>query len=88
MLSEDINQNILWALEGTEWIHQNLSTKKKIKRGQGTCETTPIENTLLRTLMNGKFPPQRHQVILQMLKCSSVLWHYCLPYFRFWDFPG
>lgn len=69
MLPEDNIQNILCALEGTDWILQKLSTKKKTKRGQGSYETTPIKNILLRTLMKGKFPPQWHQVILQVQKC-------------------
>lgn len=88
MLPEEAIQNILCALEGTDQILQKLSTKKKTKKGQGSCETTPIENILLRTLMNRKLPPQWHQVILQMLECPSGLWHCCLPYFLFWGFPG
>lgn len=75
MLPEEAIQNILCALEGTDQILQKLSTKKKTKKGQGSCETTLIENILLRTLMNGKLPPQWHQVILQMLECPSGLWH-------------
>lgn len=35
MLTEEVIQNILCALEGTDWILQKLSTKKKTKMGPG-----------------------------------------------------
>lgn len=45
MLPEEVIQNILCALEGTDWILQKLSTKKKAKMGPGQLWAHPQMRT-------------------------------------------